>query len=144
HQLVAIRERQSEIRFLLGEGIDERRAQQLQHEHTILADNARDVERKLNPPAADTEIARLHAANVAQQVAEAKEDEVTPPEIIAERKQNAAKRREAILELQYNEESAVLRNQIDRWEAQGEFAQAGIMRAQLIKLREDIERRFSA
>src|SRR5262249_31162204 len=141
HQLVAIRERQSEIRFLLGEGVDERGAQQLQQEHSVLGDSARDVVRKLTPPAKDAELAKLHAANIAAQVAEAKQDEVTPPEVIEERKQNAAKRREAILELQYAEESEVLRNQIRRFEAQGEFAQAGIMRAQLIRLREDIERR---
>jgi predicted ATPase len=105
--------------------------------------NLEEFRRALNPPI--DELAAQHAANIAQQIEEAKQDQAQPlPEVYAERKRNAALRRRALLDLQYAEAAEVLKHQITRCEAQGDFTQAKLLRVQLTNLRADLERRFPA
>ena len=88
---------------------------------------------------------KAETANIARQIEEAKQDQAQPlPEVYAERKRNAALRREALLDLQYAEAVEVLQHQITRCEAQGDFAQAKLLRVQLTNLRADLEKRFPA
>jgi hypothetical protein len=145
NSLVAIRERMSEINFLLGEGPGEHRAQELKSEYELYRDQVREIERTLNPPAEDAELAALQAASISQQIEQAKRDHApAPADIVEERKRNAAQRREALLELQFAEQSEVLRHQILRWDQQGEYAQSKRLRVQLTNLRADLEKQFPA
>jgi hypothetical protein len=143
NSLVAIRERIAEISFLLGEGPNGHRAQELRSEMEIYRDQARSIERQLNPPAIDAELAAAQAESLRQQVEEARRNQAPEPaDVYAERQRNSELRRQAIIDLQYNETADVLRHQILKWEHAGEWAQAKILRVQLTNLRAELEKQF--
>jgi len=67
--------------------------QELRSELAIHKDTAADLERQLNPPAADAEIARLEAESRKLQADQMARDHAPePPHVLEERRQNAAKR----------------------------------------------------
>jgi hypothetical protein len=144
--LDSVRERIAQIELLLQTDAHRpEQSQELKSERQIHSGTKADLERMLNPPAADAELARAHAESLRQQAEQMRLDNLPePPDVLEERKRNAALRREELLNAEEKESTSVLLNQIDRWEREGQYGQAKLLRVQLARLRLDLEERYPA
>jgi hypothetical protein len=141
--LSSVRERLAQLDLLLQTDGRPEQVQEWKSERQIHLDTKVDLERAINPPKADAELAKVFAESLKRQAEQmALDNAPTPPEVLEERRQNAAKRREAILDLEEREQTEVLMNQIERWEREGLYAQAKLYRVQLARLRRDLEERY--
>jgi hypothetical protein len=141
--LDSVRERIAQIDLLLQTGTHlPFQTQELRSEREIHLDTKADLERAIDPPKADADIAKLEAESRALQAEQMRRDHAPEPQsVIDERKRNAAIRREALLDLEEKEATGVLMNQIERFEKEGLYSQAKLYRVQLARLRRDLEER---
>jgi hypothetical protein len=139
-------ERIAQINLLLQTGTHRpEQTQELKSELSIHRDTKRELERQLNPPKEDEELAKAQAESLRLQAEQMRLDNLpTPPEVLEERRQAAAKRRAKILDFEEKEQTAVLMANIERWEKQGDYRSAKLYRVQLARLRRDLEERFPA
>jgi hypothetical protein len=137
-------ERIAQIDLLLSTGAHlPFQTQELRSERQIHVDTKVELLRQLDPPKADAELAKAQAESLRLQAEQLRIDHApTPPEVLEERRQAAAKRRAELLDLEEKEQTAVLMQNIERWEREGDYRSAKLYRVQLARLRRDLEERY--
>jgi hypothetical protein len=118
--------------------------QELKSERQIHVDTKVELLRQLDPPKEDEALAKAQAESLRLQAEQMRRDnQPEPPHVLEERKRNAAKRREQLLDAEEKEQTAVLMSNIERWEKEGDYRSAKLYRVQLARLRRDLEERYS-
>jgi hypothetical protein len=137
-------ERIEQINFILSHiPADDFQAQELRSELQIHKAQVADLKRTLNPPPIDQDLVRRQRESLRQQAEEmARTHAPVPESVLAERRENARKRRTEMLDLQEAEARAVLMHQLGVYERAGEWSQAKLTRIAITNLRRDLEQRF--
>src|SRR5262249_32804126 len=142
NQLRSITERSEQILYVLKHiPEDHEQAVELRAELSIYRDQAAEIKRTLDPDPQATERRRQFEAGLKAQAAEmAARHAPTPAEVLEQRRQAMLERRKEHLDAREREAREVLLAQIDRWEKEGSWRDARMLRVQLTNLRAQLER----
>src|SRR5262249_22562640 len=141
-QLRSITERSEQILYILKHmPEDSEQAVEMRAELAVYGDQAAEIKRILDPDPQATERRRLFEEGLkAQQAQMAATHAPVPDAVLEQRRQAMLKRRKEHLDAREREAREVLLAQIDRWEKEGSWRDARMLRVRLTSLRAQLER----